>query len=159
MSGSYRCGGCSRGIGAGEIRELIVFNKIDLMGAEARARAETMAGRRARASMGLGRKRRGTWRVARGDGQAVRPESDAAHAASASCPRPPLRSDLYRRDAVRAERQCEDGSWEIDVELDPAEIAKVLGGRGVEPGAARERPRSSLSLRGCLAALVAGVGC
>jgi hypothetical protein len=42
-----------------------------------------------------------------------------------------IRSDLYRRDAVRAERQCEDGSWEIDVELGAGELAKVLGGRGV----------------------------
>ena len=29
-----------------------------------------------------------------------------------------VRSDLYRRNAVRAERQCDDGSWELDVELD-----------------------------------------
>ena len=42
-----------------------------------------------------------------------------------------VRSDLYRRNAVRAERQCDDGSWELDVELDPREIAKLLGGRGV----------------------------
>jgi hypothetical protein len=32
---------------------------------------------------------------------------------------------------VRAERQCDDGSWELDVELDLSEIAKLLGGRGV----------------------------
>jgi len=32
---------------------------------------------------------------------------------------------------VRAERQCDDGSWELDVELDSAEMAKVLGSRGV----------------------------
>jgi hypothetical protein len=42
-----------------------------------------------------------------------------------------VRSDLYRRNAVRAERQCDDGSWELDVELDLSEIAKLLGGRGV----------------------------
>ena len=30
MSASTRCARCSRGIGAGEIRELLVFNKIDL---------------------------------------------------------------------------------------------------------------------------------
>jgi hypothetical protein len=42
-----------------------------------------------------------------------------------------VRSDLYRRNAVRAERQCDDGSWELDVELDATEIAKLLGGRGV----------------------------
>jgi GTP-binding protein HflX len=42
-----------------------------------------------------------------------------------------VRSDLYRRNAVRAERQCDDGSWELDVELDLTEVAKLLGGRGV----------------------------
>jgi len=42
-----------------------------------------------------------------------------------------VRSDLYRRNAVRAERQCDDGSWELDVELDLSELAKLLGGRGV----------------------------
>jgi GTP-binding protein HflX len=42
-----------------------------------------------------------------------------------------VRSDLYQRNAVRAERQCDDGSWELDVELDLTELAKLLGGRGV----------------------------
>jgi GTP-binding protein HflX len=42
-----------------------------------------------------------------------------------------VRSDLYRRNAVRAERQCDDGSWELDVELDLTEVAKLLGSRGV----------------------------
>jgi len=42
-----------------------------------------------------------------------------------------VRSELYKRNAVRAERQCEDGSWEMDVELDLTEIAKLLGAKGV----------------------------
>jgi len=42
-----------------------------------------------------------------------------------------VRSDLYRRNAVRTERQCEDGSWDLDVELDLTEVAKVLGSKGV----------------------------
>jgi GTP-binding protein HflX len=42
-----------------------------------------------------------------------------------------VRSDLYRRNAVRAERQCEDGSWELTVELDLTEVAKLLGSKGV----------------------------
>jgi hypothetical protein len=42
-----------------------------------------------------------------------------------------VRSDLYRRNAVRAERQCDDGSWELDVELDLTELAKLQGGQGV----------------------------
>ena len=43
-----------------------------------------------------------------------------------------VRSDLYRRNAVRAERQCDDGSWELDVELDLTEFAKLLGDPGVD---------------------------
>ncbi len=43
-----------------------------------------------------------------------------------------IRSDLYRRNAVRAERQCDDGSWELTVELDLTELAKLLGSRGVD---------------------------
>jgi predicted RNA-binding protein YlqC (UPF0109 family) len=43
-----------------------------------------------------------------------------------------VRSDLYKRNAVRAERQCDDGSWELEVELDSSEMAKVLGSRGVD---------------------------
>ena len=59
-----------------------------------------------------------------------------------------VRSDLYRREAVRAERQCDDGSWELDVELDPAEMAKILGSRGVVlGGTARERPRAARRLK------------
>jgi len=40
-----------------------------------------------------------------------------------------VRSELYTRNAVRAERQCEDGSWDMDVELDLAEIAKLSAPR------------------------------
>ena len=50
-----------------------------------------------------------------------------------------VRSDLYRRNAVRAERQCDDGSWELDVELDESEIAKLTGGVGSHPGGYRRR--------------------
>jgi hypothetical protein len=43
-----------------------------------------------------------------------------------------VRSDLFKRNAIRAERQCDDGSWELDVELDSGELAKLVGGRGVD---------------------------
>ena len=55
-----------------------------------------------------------------------------------------VRSDLYRRNAVRAERQRDDGSWELDVELDVTEVAKLLGVPGVnlvDNGAARREQR------------------
>jgi hypothetical protein len=32
---------------------------------------------------------------------------------------------------VRAERQREDGSWDLEVELDLSEVAKLAGAKGV----------------------------
>ena len=55
-----------------------------------------------------------------------------------------VRSDLYERNAVRAERQCDDGSWELEVELDESEIAKLTGVGGValvDTGGARRQQR------------------
>jgi GTP-binding protein HflX len=117
-----------RGIGAGEIRELLVFNKTDLAaesprvvpgpdGIPAQVWASAVTG------AGLPQLREAI-------ALAVRPHQvrrtlhlDMAAAA--------VRSDLYRRNSVRAERQCDDGSWELDVELDESEIAKLTGEAGV----------------------------
>ena len=43
-----------------------------------------------------------------------------------------VRSNLYQRNAVRAEHTRNDGSWDIEVELELAEIDKLLGRPGVE---------------------------
>ena len=43
-----------------------------------------------------------------------------------------VRSNLYQRNAVRAESTRNDGSWDIEVELELAEIDKLLGKPGVE---------------------------
>jgi len=119
-----------RGIGAGEIRELVVFNKIDLRGEPPRIvrgadGIATQVWASAATGQGLGELRDALAR-------AVRPNLvhrtlllDLQAAA--------VRSDLYRRDAVRAERQREDGGWELDVELDLNEVAKLLGVKGVSP--------------------------
>ena len=40
---------------------------------------------------------------------------------------------------MRGERQCEDGSWDLEVELDSSELAKLLGVKGV-----RAEPRAPL---------------
>jgi 50S ribosomal subunit-associated GTPase HflX len=53
-----------------------------------------------------------------------------------------VRSDLYRRNAVRAERQCDDGSWDLTVELDLSEVAKLLGSKGVNLVDNHERTRA-----------------
>jgi GTP-binding protein HflX len=116
------------GIGAGSVRELIVFNKIDAGGdaphvvlgedgiaAQAWVSAVTGAGLPA---------------LREGIAQAVRPNQvrSVVHLGLEAAA---LRSDLYRRDAIREERQCDDGSWDLTVELESAELEKLLGGRGV----------------------------
>ncbi|HWG71764.1 MAG TPA: ribosome rescue GTPase HflX [Steroidobacteraceae bacterium] len=128
-----------RGIGAGEIPELVVYNKIDLIAEKPR----TVRGAGPLASQ--------VW-VSAATGAGLAELRDAlAHAVRPNQVRRTLhlelraaavRSDLYRRNAVRAERQCEDGSWQLTVELDLAEVAKVLGSKGVilvDTGGAREQ--------------------
>ena len=61
-----------------------------------------------------------------------------------------VRSELYKRNAVRAERQCEDGSWEVDVELDLTEVAKLTGAKGVDLLEAERAPANSASLEDSL---------
>jgi GTPase len=117
-----------RGIGAGEIRELLVFNKIDLSADKPRTilgpdGVATQAWVSAVSGAGLDELRAAMARAVRPH-QVRRTLHLELKAAS-------VRSDLYKRNAVRAERQCEDGSWELDVELDATEVAKLLGGKGV----------------------------
>jgi GTP-binding protein HflX len=117
-----------RGIGAGGIRELVVLNKIDLVGEKTR----TVLGADGTAALVS---------VSAATGAGLPELREAlAHAARPNQVRRTLhlelkaaavRSDLYRRNAVRAERQCEDGSWDLDVELDLTEVAKFLGSQGV----------------------------
>jgi GTPase len=117
-----------RGIGAGEIRELVVLNKIDLIqekpcvvqgadGVAARVLASAVTG------AGLAGLREAL-------AHAVRP-NQVRRTLHLELLAAAVRSDLYRRNAVRTERQCEDGSWDLTVELDLTEIAKLLGSKGV----------------------------
>jgi GTPase len=118
-----------RGIGAGDIRELLIFNKIDLSGDAPRT------------VMGADEVATQVWASAAG-GQGLEALRDAmAHAVRPNQVRRTLhleltaaavRSELYTRNAVRSERQCEDGSWDVDVELDLTEVAKLLGAKGVK---------------------------
>ncbi len=121
--------GVLAGIGAGEVRELLVFNKIDLVAERARVLdgADTLpvqAWVSATTGAGLPELRAA---IARG----VRPNQikQTLHVALSAAS---VRSALYARDAVRAERQHDDGSWELDVELDSGEIAKLAGGTGID---------------------------
>ena len=117
-----------RGIGAGEIPELVVFNKIDLSGESPRivqgaGGAVVSVSVSAAGGQGLAELRNILARAVRPN-QVRRTLHLELRAAA-------VRSDLYKRNAVRAERQCEDGSWEIAVELDLTEVAKLLGREGV----------------------------
>jgi GTP-binding protein HflX len=122
-----------KSIGAGDIRELLVFNKVDLMEAEAGSAVP-------RVVMGADGIASQAWvSAATGAGldilrdaltHAVRP-NQVRRTVHLDLPAAAIRSDLYRRNAVRAERQCDDGSWELTIELDLTEVAKLLGSRGV----------------------------
>ena len=117
------------GIGAGGIRELVVFNKIDLMGEKPRIvrRAdgtEALVSVSAVTGAGLPALREALAHAARPN--QVRRTLHLELLAAA------VRSDLYRRNAVRTERQCEDGSWDLTVELELTEVAKLLGSKGVK---------------------------
>ncbi|HEX3849099.1 MAG TPA: ribosome rescue GTPase HflX [Steroidobacteraceae bacterium] len=116
------------GIGAGSVRELIVFNKIDASGDPEHVVAgpdsiASQAWVSAATGAGLGALRESI-------AKAVRP-NQVRKVVHLELRAAALRSDLYRRDAVREERQCDDGSWDLTVELDSSELAKLLGGKGV----------------------------
>jgi GTPase len=130
-----------RGIGAGEIPELVVFNKIDLSGESPRivqgaGGAAVSVSVSAATGQGLAELRNILARAVRPN-QVRRTLHLELRAAA-------IRSDLYKRNAVRAERQCEDGSWELAVELDLTEVAKLLGREGVNLVDNNDRAREQL---------------
>jgi GTPase len=117
-----------RSIGAGDIRELVVLNKIDLVGEKPRiVQGKHGAAALVSASAVTGE---GLPELREALAHAVRP-NQVRRTLHLGLPAAAVRSDLYRRNAVRAERQCEDGSWDLDVELDLTEVAKLLGSKGV----------------------------
>ncbi len=131
-----------KGIGAGEVPELLVFNKIDL--AEP-ARLQDGPGAlpgqawvSAVTGAGLDELRAGIVRAVRPN-QLRRTLHLELRAAG-------LRSALYQRNAIRAERQRDDGSWELDVELSGPELAKLDGVPGVglvdNPDGATQLPKN-----------------
>jgi GTP-binding protein HflX len=120
-------------IGADGIRELTVFNKIDLLDGTAAEAPRVTAG-----PDGLPAQvwvssvtAAGIEELRRAIVSAVRP-NQIRRTLHLQMPAAAVRSDLYRRNAVRAERQCDDGSWELEVELDSSEMDKVLGSQGVD---------------------------
>ena len=129
-----------KSIGAGELREMLVFNKIDLMGAETDPVPGADPGLGPRILQGPEGVASQAWVSAVSGAGLEELRAAVAHAVRPNQVRRTLhlelqaaaiRSDLYGRNAVRAERQRDDGSWELDVELDVTEVAKCLSGRGV----------------------------
>jgi GTP-binding protein HflX len=137
-----------KSIGAGDIPSLLVFNKVDLLGGEPGVATQgvstpgvaTQGACAPRIVVDADGVAAQAWvSAATGAGldelrgtlaRAVRP-NQVRRTLHLELPAAAVRSDLYRRNAVRAERQCDDGSWELDVELDLTEVAKLLGARGV----------------------------
>jgi GTPase len=117
-----------RGIGAGEIRELLVFNKIDI--SEDKARTVVGADGLATQAWASAVSGAGLDGLREALAHAVRP-NQVRRTLHLELQAAAVRSELYKRNAVRAERQCEDGSWDLDVELDLGEVAKMLGAKGV----------------------------
>ncbi len=118
-----------KSIGAGDLRELLVFNKIDLGSEAARiVRGADGVASQAWVSAVTGA---GLEDLRHAVAHAVRPNRirRTLHVALTSAA---VRSDLYRRNAIRAERQQDDGSWELDVELEVAELDKLRGGIGID---------------------------
>jgi GTP-binding protein HflX len=121
--------GVLQGIGAGESPELLVFNKIDLLGEAPRVQRDanglpTQAWISAAGMDGLMELRAAIARAVR-----PRQQRRTLHVQLSAGA---VRSLLYQRNAVREERQLDDGSWELDVELDAAEIARFAGNPGVQ---------------------------
>jgi GTP-binding protein HflX len=121
--------GVLRGIGAGELPELLVFNKIDLLGESPRVLDNT-DGLPAQAWISAARNE-GLGLLRTAIARAVRPNQVRRTLHVELCAGA-VRSLLYQCNAVRAERQQDDGSWELDVELDATEIAKLAGYPGVQ---------------------------
>ncbi len=133
-----------RGIGAGSIRELLVFNKIDLLGESPRVLdgadgLPSQAWCSAATGEGLDGLRSSIVRAVCPNRilRTLRVQLGAAA----------IRSALYERHAVRSERQRDDGGWDLDVELDYGEFAKLTAAAGVAlieetaPGLARAQKR------------------
>ncbi len=117
-----------RGIGAGELPELLVFNKIDLLeeGPGVVHDASGLASQAwVSASSGAG-----IDALREAIVHAVRPNLTRCtlHLTLAAAA---MRSDLYGRNAVRHEAQCDDGSWDIQVELDDKALSKIVSASGV----------------------------
>ncbi|HSC08676.1 MAG TPA: ribosome rescue GTPase HflX [Steroidobacteraceae bacterium] len=120
-------------IGAGEIPQIEVFNKIDRIGAP--PHAERNAGT-ARARVWLAAAPQvGIDALRLAIAAALWPELERA-TLHLSLRAAAARSRLYAQHRVRGERVREDGGWEIDVELTPTQIAALCR----EPGVMRAPP-------------------
>jgi GTP-binding protein HflX len=128
------------GIGAGEVPELLVFNKVDLLARDAADASSASVPGAIRIVPGAGGKAAQAW-VSAATGRGIEElraalarevkRNQRRHTLHVQLAAAAARSDLYRRNAIRAERQCDDGSWELEVEIDAAALAKMSSLPGV----------------------------
>jgi GTP-binding protein HflX len=117
-------------IGAGDIPQIEVFNKIDRLGAAPHAERDAGA---ARSRVWLAAAPQvGIEALREAIAAALWPEIERA-TLHLSLTAAAARSRLYAQHRVRGERVRDDGGWDIDVELTPAQIAALCR----EPGVAR----------------------
>jgi GTP-binding protein HflX len=115
-------------IGAGAIPQIEVFNKIDRIGAAPHAERDGQ-GRLARVWLAAAPKI-GLEALRDGIAGALWPDIERA-TLRVTLGAAAVRSRLYAEHRVRAERVLDDGSWEIEVELTPAQIDKLCRQSGV----------------------------
>jgi GTP-binding protein HflX len=116
------------GIGAGEVPQLEVYNKVDLLGESPRIeRDEQGAAKRvwvsAQTGAGLD-----ALREALAERFGVRIARTRLHL---SAQQGRIRAELFRREAVRRESGAEDGGWDVDVELPEAELESLCRREGI----------------------------
>jgi GTP-binding protein HflX len=117
-----------KGIDAGDVPQIEVYNKVDLLGESPRMeRDETGAVRRIwlSAQTGVGLElltealaERFGVRIAR-----ARLHLGPQHGRA--------RAELFRRDAVRHEAVAEDGGWDVDVEMPESDLVELCGREGI----------------------------
>ena len=133
-------------IGAGDLPQIEVYNKID------RAQFEPHV------LPGTGRVARKVWiSAARGTGLRALAEivedvlypDVGRHRVRIGFEAAAVRSQLYTRKLVRAEEVRDDGSWLIDVELTAAQLQELLRKPGValEPKVVRPKPRAKVRVK------------
>lgn len=117
------------GIGAGEVPQLEVYNKVDLLGEQPRVeRDEHGVVKRVWLSAQTGAGLDGL-REALAERFGVRIARTRLHLTPQQGR---IRAELFRREAVRHEAGTDDGGWDVDVEMPESELEALCRREGIE---------------------------